>query len=402
MKDDISREDAHVRALERKVARLERERLRRKEADLRLRTRTADLAERVKELDCLLSLSRMLGDRAATLPELLQRVVREIPRAWQYPDLAQARIGWDGQTFTSPGFVETPWSQRARVERRGSEEGFVEIAYSARPPGKGTAPFLPEEERLLRAVAERVEDIVDLKEAERELAEYQDRLRSLAAQLSMTEERERRDLAVGLHDRIGQSLAVLKLKLENLRGVAREDADNRLLDQLGDLVAQVMQETRALSFEISPPILHELGLASALEWLADHVRGHLGLPVEVRCDQPFLPVDGDVRTLVFRSVTELLNNAVKHARARHAEVEAAIEDGWLRVTVRDDGEGFDPTRAAKASTSGGFGLFSVRERLAYVGGSLQIDSAPGCGTRVAIRVPLPPAGRRKGKGGKAA
>ena len=72
MKDDISREDAHVRALERKVARLERERLRRKEADLRLRTRTADLAERVKELDCLLSLSRMLGDRAATLPELLQ------------------------------------------------------------------------------------------------------------------------------------------------------------------------------------------------------------------------------------------------------------------------------------------------------------------------------------------
>lgn len=381
-------ESARIASLERQVARLKKERLSRRKADERLRARSTDLAERVKELDCLLSLSRMLGDRSASLSDLLGRVVLEIPRAWQFPADARARLRWNGQTWASPGFVESPWTQQAVIKGRAHAEGVVEIAYRHCPVPEGHDPFLPEEARLLRAIAERVKDIVDLKEVEQELDLYQNRLRSMAAQLSMTEERERRDLAVGLHDRIGQSLAVLKLKLENLRGAARQDEDNRLLDDLCGLLSHVMQETRALSFEISPPILHELGLAPALEWLADHFHGHFGLDVDVQVDPAGLPVDGDVRSLMFRSATELLNNAVKHARARRAEVRAGIEGGWLWLSVRDEGVGFDPARADRSSAAGGFGLFSVRERLEYLGGRLEVDSAPGRGTRVTLWAPL--------------
>jgi len=346
------------------------------------------LAERVKELNCLISISQMVTDRHSSIGDILQQVVHEIPWAWRFPDLAWARLRWGDCTWQTPGFRETPWCRQVPIPARSQAGGFVEIGYREAPAIEGGGPFLPEEERLLRAIAERVGDIIDLKEAERELESYQDRLRSLAAQLAMTEERERRHIAVCLHDRIGQGLAVIKLKLENLRGAARDESQNRVIDQLCEVLGAVMQETRALTFEISPPILHELGLVPALEWLADHVQNHFGLPVTVHGEPGAADLDDDVRTLVFRSVNELLNNVVKHARASGASVGVKIGARVLRVSVADDGVGFDPERADRGRATGGFGLFSVRERLAFVGGSLDIASSPGKGTCVTLTAPL--------------
>jgi signal transduction histidine kinase len=248
-------------------------------------------------------------------------------------------------------------------------------------------PFLDEEVRLLEAIAERVADVIELKEAEQALGAYQDQLRSLASQLAMTEERQRRDLATYLHDRIGQELALMKMKLESVRGRAQDEASNRVIDQVCEMSADALRKTRTLMFEISPPILHELGLAPAIEWLADTTRAQHGLAVEVDAE-PVPAIEEDLKVLVFRSTNELVNNIVRHAGATSAVIRVRASERWLRVEVEDDGRGFEPERTAQAGASGAFGLFSIRERLAYLGGRLELISAPGKGTRAIIEAPL--------------
>lgn len=354
-----------------------------------------DLAERAKELSCLIAVSRTLADRRRPVPDTLARLVEEIPSGWQFPELAMVRLRWHDQEWAQPGFRPTPWTMTQEIRGRAGAVGSIEVAYRERPPIAASAPpFLPEETRLLKAIAERVADVIELKEAERELGAYQDQLRSLASQLAMTEERQRRDIATYLHDRIGQELALIKMRLESVRGCAREDEHNRVIDQVCALAAEVLQRTRTLTFEISPPILHELGLAPAVEWLADYTRSQHGLPVEVDAE-PVPSIEEDIAALVFRSTHELVNNVVRHAKARSAAIRVRVNGRSLRVEVQDDGVGFQPDQIAQAGTSGAFGLFSIRERLAYVGGKLDLVSAPGKGTHAVIEAPLATPRRRR-------
>ena len=355
---------------------------------------TAALAERAKELRCLIEVSRVLADRRTSLPELLARVVDEIPRGWQAPKLAAVRLQWHDQQWTQPGFRPTPWSMRQELRGRGGPLGAIEVAYRARPVPAPAPAFLPEEARLLEAIAARVADVIELKEAEQALGTYQDQLRSLASQLAMTEQRQRRHIATYLHDRIGQELALIKLRLESVRGCARAPEHNRVLDEVCDLAAEVIGKTRTLTFEISPPILHELGLVPALEWLADHTRAQHGLVVHVDA-QPVGVLEEDLKALVFRSVNELLANVVRHANARTVMIRVRAAGRRLRLELEDDGDGFDPAGVAHAGPTGTFGLFSIREGLAYIGGRLELVSAPGEGTRAVVDAPLPARRRRR-------
>lgn len=354
----------------------------------------ADLAERAKELSCLIAVSRTLADRRRSVPDTLARLVGEIPLGWQVPELAAVRLCWHDREWAAPGFRSTPWSMTEEIRGRAGPIGSIEIAYRERPLPAPAPAFLPEEARLLKAIAERVADVIELKQAEQELGAYQDELRSLASQLAMTEERQRREFATYLHDRIGQELALIKLRLESVRGCAREAEQNRVIDQVCDLAADLLRNTRTLTFEISPPILHELGLAPALEWLADHIRSQHGLPVEVD-GEPIASIEEDIKALVFRSTNELLNNVVRHANATSAVIRVRASGRSLRVEVEDDGVGFQPDRVAHAGASGAFGLFSIRERLAYVGGQLELVSTPGKGTRAVIEAPLAAARKRQ-------
>ena len=349
-----------------------------------------DLAERAKELRCLIAVSRDLADRRRTVSESLGRAIESIPSGWRFPELAAVRITWREQTWSTRGFRATSWSMTRPLRGRSDGRGAIEVAYRSRPPGPAPT-FLPEEAPLLEAIADRVADVIELREAERELAAYQDRLRSLASQLAITEERQRRDIATYLHDHIGQELALIKLRLEGLRGSAREPEQNRVLDQVCELAADVLRNTRTLTFEVSPPILHELGLAPALEWLADHMRSRHGLPVDVEAER-VTAIDDDTKVLVFRSANELLNNVVRHAQASRAVIRARSDARAIRVEVEDDGVGFDPQKVASDRS---FGLFSIRERLAAVGGELELVSAPGRGTRATIQAPLAKARRRR-------
>src|SRR5690606_20839551 len=142
------------------------------------------------------------------------------------------------------------------------------------------------------------------------------------------------------------------------------------------LITEAIEASRTLTVELSPPILHEAGLAAGLEWVARWKKEKYGLEIELDLDPEAEPTREDVRVLVFESVRELLFNIVKHAGVRRAWVEMAQhENDFLRVTVIDHGKGIDPQAVFGdgEDSDSGFGLFSIRERLTLLGGSLRID-----------------------------
>jgi PAS domain S-box-containing protein len=233
-----------------------------------------------------------------------------------------------------------------------------------------------------------IADITHRKKAEEDIRTYQEQLQSLASELSLTEERERHRLATDLHDHIGQALAVSKIKLGMLQKSATSQEQAKPLGEVRELIEQMIQDTRSLTFELSTPVLYELGFEAAVEWFARHVRSQHGIMVDVRKDLAPIPMDDEIKVLLFRSVRELMINIVKHAQARNARVTIRKEDDGINIEVEDDGVGFNNTqRDPRLKSDSGFGLFSLRERLHYLGGQVHVESEKGRGTRITLMVP---------------
>jgi PAS domain S-box-containing protein len=224
---------------------------------------------------------------------------------------------------------------------------------------------------------------------ERKLMEQQDKMRSLSSELLLTEERERRHIATELHDRIGQTLAVAKIKLDELRSASTSNGTAETLDDIREFIEQTIQDTRSLTFELSPPILYELGLEAALAWLTSQIREKHGLQIDIKDDGQPKPLDDGCRVVAFQAVRELLFNIVKHARAKNATVSIKRDNNAVCIDIADDGIGFDTAEVeTAASGSRGFGLFSIQERLRPLGGTMEIQSEPDRGTRASLVVPL--------------
>lgn len=228
-------------------------------------------------------------------------------------------------------------------------------------------------------------DISERKTAQEQLMSYQRQLRSLASQLLLAEERERRRIAADLHDHVGQALAISRIKLGMLKEASPSEEYATRVDEVRKLVGQAIKDTRSLIFKISSPILYELGLEAALEWLAEETQKKHDILVKYWDDGSAKQLQDDVRVLLFQAVNELLVNVVKHSRARTVELSTRKTGERIVVNVEDDGIGFDLAEvAARRSASDGFGLFSIRERLSHIGGDLEIHSEPGGGTRVTL------------------
>lgn len=241
--------------------------------------------------------------------------------------------------------------------------------------------------------------ITKRRRVEEKLVTYQKRLRSLISELSLTEERERQRLATDLHDSIGQLLFIANLRLDALRQEAFSAGLERALAEVCSLIEQAIRQTRSLTFELSPPILYQIGLEAALESLVERVRQMHGLRIDLTDDEQPKPLTEEVRALLFRAVRELLINIVKHANVRNARVSVAREDGFVRIVIADDGIGFaTPDIGFGIDRGDRFGLFNIKERLRLLNGSLEIASSPSRGTQVTLMAPL----ERKGKvaGGK--
>lgn len=362
---------------------------RKRPVDAHLDKRIRLLAERVKELRCLYRISHLLEGGPSSLDRVLEQVANVLPTAWLHPESACARISARGHSYQSANFRPTRWSQRAGLLVAGKEAGFVEVCYLRRFPDHDEGPFLAEERSLLDAIAERISDHLELEQAERQLRAYQGKLRALASQLTSAEERERRRIAVRLHDHVGQPLAIAKLKLETVMASSPEPV-RAALAGIRDHIGEAMANTRSLTFEISPPILYELGLGAALEWLAERAAA-CGLQVSVACRGDDRRLPDEIRGLFFQGARELLTNVVKHAHTRRAGVIFECGETEARLEVSDEGEGFDSAaRGAPNGVRNGFGLFSIGERLKHLGGFLAIESAPGAGTRATLAVKLGP------------
>ena len=233
------------------------------------------------------------------------------------------------------------------------------------------------------------EDITERRESEEKIRTYQEQLQSLASELSLTEERERRRLATVLHDHIAQLLVVAKAKFEKIQESTLYRSFAKPMEEIRRLIDESIRYTRSLVFELSPPILYDLGFEPAMEWLAEHMQQQYGLAVVVEDDDQPKPLDNEARVLLFRAVRELLFNVLKHAQTSRAKVYLLGEGDHLRVIVEDNGVGFTPDKlCASSGKIEGFGLFSIRERLNYFGGRMEIESIPGEVTRVILTVPV--------------
>jgi PAS domain S-box-containing protein len=229
-----------------------------------------------------------------------------------------------------------------------------------------------------------------LEATNQQLRASEQQLKSLASELTLAEEHERRRIATELHATIGQSLVISKLQLDALRASVPSRDIAKTLEEVSNSLDQAIGDTRALTFDLSSPILYELGFEAAVaEWLTERIQEKHHIATEFEDDEQPKPLEDDVRVLLFRDVRELLINVVKHANARKIKVSIRKVCSWIHVSVEDDGVGFDVAKVVSTSAkAGGFGLFSVRERLEELGGRLEIDSKPGHGTKVTLMAPL--------------
>lgn len=218
-------------------------------------------------------------------------------------------------------------------------------------------------------------------------------VRLLATHLESAREDERAHVARELHDELGQELTALRYALGFLRKRYERDPASvrRNLDEIDALVARTSATTRQILAELRPRIVDDLGLVAGVEWLVARTGERTGLDCRLTTAAGAAELDPELSNAAFRIVQESLTNAARHARATRVDVEIAVDGGDLRVTVRDDGAGM-PARPAARDGRGTMGLIGIRERAEALGGALHIESAPGRGTAVIVRLPL--AGRR--------
>jgi len=236
---------------------------------------------------------------------------------------------------------------------------------------------------LEERVAQRTEE---LETACAELLQRNAQFRTLASKLTRAEEEERRRIARLLHDNHQQLLVAAKFKAEMLETQLYGPDVNAAGTQLVYILEQAIEVTRSLTMELAPPILYGSGFVDAMHWLAVWMEEHYQLQVLVSGSLPTIPIPAEVSSVLFRAVRELLFNVSKHAGVQQALVSVVAFDNGLRITVSDNGSGFDVADVLQTPRS--YGLFSIREQLTSLDGSLDIVSAPHSGTVITISVPV--------------
>lgn len=226
----------------------------------------------------------------------------------------------------------------------------------------------------------------------RAATEVRDRVHGALLELVIeAQEDERARVARDLHDEIGQALTSVLLALRLVEGALSDTSPDvaearQRVGEVRELAVAALADVRRLAFDLRPTVLDDLGLAVALEGLAQHFTQRHGIALEVAvdglADPPRLPAP--VETVVYRVVQEALTNVARHAQARSVSLVVRRSTARLRAVIEDDGAGFDPARPAPQA----LGLLGMAERAAAVGGTVEIASRPQAGTTVMLEVPL--------------
>jgi PAS domain S-box-containing protein len=250
-----------------------------------------------------------------------------------------------------------------------------------------------EAEESLRQCEQRYHKFVDelermVEQRTEELEKRSRQLHLLSSELAHVEERERKRLAQGIHDDLQQLLVGGKFCAETLAGSVKEEL-RETVRQLNQFLNEAIESTRTLTFELSPPILHNSGLAQSLQYLKQRMQKKYGLNISLYVDEHVEPETADVKVLLFQATRELLFNIVKHAQVQTAKVEMRrFRKNSIQIIVSDSGMGFAAKEYNESDTPRGYGLFSIQGRLELIGGKLDIHSTPGSGCCCTITAPL--------------
>lgn len=247
-------------------------------------------------------------------------------------------------------------------------------------------------EEVEKANADLRTEIALHRKARSDLERNQSRLRNLTSELSLSEERFRRTIAEKIHDRVSNGLILVKLRLSELAGELAGESPAptvKAIDEINSLISNAIDESRSMVFEISPPILFELGLTKAVEWYANSTLRESGLEFSLDLQEDFPNLRPDLAAAMYRAFTELCVNVIKHAGATCVHVEVKEKAGEACITVSDDGCGIEPEPDSEAALSrGGYGLFSIRERFIGFGGCVVITKSDLGGARIVVCVPI--------------
>ncbi len=222
-----------------------------------------------------------------------------------------------------------------------------------------------------------------------EIRASQERLRVLATDLNLAEQRERQRLAADLHDYLAQLLALTKIRLGQAKQQSMTPPMAQALTDTQNVIDQALTYTRTLVAQLSPPLLKQFGLPTALKWLAEQMQQRdLTVSLELEKKESLL-LPEDQSMLLFQSIRELLMNVVKHAETKSARITMTQVQGTVHITVADQGAGFDlAAGAVRTCSAPGFGLFSIRERMLALGGRFELESRRGEGTTATLVLPL--------------
>lgn len=317
--------------------------------------------------------ARMSGEQKPARYEL-KALTKSGGEKWL--EISSILINYEGLPAGLAICVDVTERKRAEAELQKSKE---QLEFKVR---ERTAQLTEMNKSLLAEIAER-------KRTETKLRSAQKNLRAMASEIVLAEERSRQHFATDLHDTVVQTLGAAKLRAqliqEQIPGKVRSS-----FTELQEMLSESVTQARTIMAEMSPPVLNELGLECALEWLAEQVGTTHGIKVNFRSRNrgSDISIPRDIEVLLFQSTRELLMNVVKHAHARSATVKFNNNGRKLRIEVSDNGIGFDVRNSFEPDLQGGYGLYSIRERLRHIGGQLEISSKPGQGTRVIIMTPL--------------
>lgn len=345
--------------------------------------------ERVKELTALHRTMRLLQDSDKPIEEVLNQIVALLPPAWQYPEITVARITFGEMVFATPSFVDSPWKQAASWITRDGTKGMIEVVYREARPQEVEGPFLAEERDLIHSLADSLSSYLNRRHAEQALRETHERLQALSQQLMEVQESERRRLAHDLHDEIGQALTVVKMNLQTMQRLADTSAIAVPLKDSSTVIDQTLQHVRDLSLDLRPSMLDDLGLVAAVRWYLRRQAERAGWTIDIAVDESIPSQSQAVAIACFRVIQEAVTNIIRHSNATSVSVSLQQQEGDLLLLIHDNGIGFDVQKAlGKAARGQSMGLLGMQERIRFLNGSIAIESAPGRGTDVRVRIPL--------------